>query len=201
MRPARLFLAASALTALAIMACAPSVDVRTLSAPDARFEGWHAFRMLPLPPRRDGRPGGGSNDPMVENSITSLALRQSIVQAFAERGYVLDDRDPDFDVAFYASARQKLDVTQWDYGYPYHPRWRTPLPPTERVTTYNEGSVVVDIVDARTHQLAWRGHGAAEITDEPREMMLRLRQVAVAVIGRFPRASAREIAQSRRTDP
>lgn len=194
MRPA-LILAAGGVLALATAGCGPSIEVRTLSAPDTRFETLHTFQILPLPARRDGQPGGGTTDPMVNNSITNLALRQSIVQAFQERGYTLDNRRPDFAVAFYASAMEKLDVTQWDYGYPYYPRWRFPLPPAERLTTYKEGSVVIDVVNAANGQLLWRGHGTAEVTDSPSEMTQRLRQVAVAVIGKFPRAPAHEVAR------
>lgn len=192
-----LLIAASGLLALATAGCGPSIEVRTLSAPDARVDAFHTFRILPQPPRRDVQPTPGTDDPMVNNSITNLALRQSIVQAFQDRGYVLDERRPDFAVAFYASATEKLDVTQWDYGYPYYPRWRQPLPPADRLTTYTEGSVVVDVIDPATRQLLWRGHGTAEVSDSPREMTKRLQQVAEKVIAAFPRATPREVAARR----
>ncbi len=192
-----LMLAATAALALAATACASEIDVRTMSAPDAKLTSLHTFRILPTPQRRDGAMGGGSNDPMVNNSIMNLALRKTVEQAFIDRGYVLEERNPDFAVAFYASATDKLDVTQWNYGYPYYPRWGRPLPPAEHVTTYKEGSVVIDIVQPTTNDLLWRGHGTAEVSEYPEEMSTRLRQVAVAVIGKFPRAAPREVATSR----
>lgn len=195
MRPTRFLTVAGGVLAIVSAGCGPSIEVRTLAAPDVRFEALHSFQLLPQPNRRDGQRGGGSNDPMVNNSITNLALRETIVQALQERGYLLDNRRPDFAVAFYASAEEKLDVTEWDYGYPFYPRWRHPLPSADRITVYNEGSVVIDVVDARSGQLLWRGHGTAEVSDVPAEMTQRLRQVAVAVIGKFPRAPTREVAR------
>ncbi len=192
----RLLLAAAGAMVLAA-ACASEIDVRTMSAPDVKLTSLHTFRILPTPQRRDGQVGRGTNDPMVSNSIMNLALRQTVEQAFIDRGYVLDERNPDFAVAFYASALEKLDVTQWNYGYPYYPRWRMPIPPAEHITTYKEGSVVIDIVHPGSNELMWRGHGTAEISDHPDEMSTRLRQVAVAVIGKFPRAAPREVATSR----
>ncbi len=196
MRKGLVLAAATGAIALAA-ACAPEIEVRTMSAPEVKLASLHTFRILPTPQRRDGQMGRGTNDPMVSNSIMNLALKQTVEQAFIDRGYVLDERNPDFAVAFYASAVDKLDVTQWDYGYPYYPRWRMPIPPADRITTYKEGSVVIDIVHPSSNDLMWRGHGTAEISEHPDEMSLRLRQVAVAVIGKFPRAAPREVASIR----
>ena len=187
------FVAGAALVA-AGTACQRGIEVRTMAAPDAGFGALHAFQMLPGPARRDGRPTTGADDPMIRNSIANRAIRERIVKTFQERGYVLDERKPDFAVAFYASAREKMDVTAWDYGYPFYPRWprypeRGPI-----VTTYTEGSVVVDVVKADTHELLWRGEGKAELSNDPAENVQQLAKAAAAIVERFPSATGRVIA-------
>jgi hypothetical protein len=178
---------------LAAAACAPAIEVRTIVAPDAGLSTLHSFRMLPGPERRDGRPVTGADDPMISNSIANRALRERIAKTFEDRGYLLDERNPDFAVAFYASARQKLDVNVWDYGYPFPPRWPR-YPAYHPVTQYIEGSVIVDVVHAGTRELLWRGEGRAVLSDDPSDNVKQLVKAAEAIVATFPEASKRVVA-------
>lgn len=184
---AALSAAAGGMLALAALGCAPSYQVHTLVAPDAQLTSLHTFRVLPTPPPRDGRNHAGAYDPMVNNSITNRALRTTIMQAFEGRGYVADGARPDFLVAVYASAHQKLDVTAWDYGYPYWPRWGWPhARMTDRVTEYTEGTVIVDVLRTATRDLLWRGSGTARLTQDPKQDAVALQKVARSIVQRFP---------------
>jgi hypothetical protein len=116
------------------------------------------------------------------------------VKAFEARGYTRDDRNADFGVAFYATAREKLDVTLWDYGYPVNPGWPTMPRPVQGVSQYTEGSVVIDVVQPRTGTLLWRGEGKAELSAEPADNVKQLVKVVDAIIDHFPHASARVVA-------
>lgn len=187
-------LVAGACLALATVACAPAIEVRTMVAPDAGLSTLRTFRMMPGPTRRDGRPVTGADDPMISNSIANRALKERIMKTFEDRGYMLDERNPDFAVAFYASAREKLDASAWDYGYPFPSHWpRYPLP-MPVVTQYTEGSVIVDVVHPSTHELLWRGEGRAVLTDDPSENVKQLAKAAEAIVSHFPRASSRIVA-------
>lgn len=176
-------------------ACAHSYDVHTVQSPDASVTGLRTFRVLPVPPARDGRAGAGSYDPMVDNSITNRALRATIAEAFAARGYLASENQPDFVVAVYASATEALDVTRWDYGYPHWPRGGPPWP-GEQVVSYTEGTVIVDVVDPRSRELIWRGSGSARMSEDPAEDTKELERVAKAIVRRFPRAAPRVLAHA-----
>ena len=132
-----------------------------MAAPDAGFTALHTFQMLPGPARRDGQAATGVDDPMISNSIANRAIREQIVKAFEGRGYTRVERNADFAVAFYATAREKLDVNAWDYGYPFYPGSPRYPRPVERVTTYTEGSVIIDVIKPVTRDLLWRGEGKA----------------------------------------
>jgi len=178
---------------LAAGACRSSIEVRTMAAPDAGLATLHSFQMLPGPARRDGRPVTGSDDPMIANSIANRAIREQIQKAFMDRGYSLDERLPDFAVAFYATSREKLDVGLWDYGYPFYPGWPRYPRPTQ-ITQYTEGSVIVDVVRPVTRELLWRGEGRAALSDDPSENVSQLMKTAAAIIAKFPKASPRTVA-------
>jgi hypothetical protein len=181
------------MSALAAASCAPMINVQTMVAPDARLEGLQTFRVLPVPRPVDGQ-RLPSDDPMVNNSIANRTLRETLVNAFERRGYIERDTRPDFAVAFYASTREQLDVTRWDYGYPYSPRWRWPYRGREVVTTYTEGTVIVDVIDPARRELLWRGEGVTELTDDATENIARLQDAVDKVVARFPRAVVRPVA-------
>lgn len=184
-------LAIYASLAIATAGCASSIEVRTMEAPDAGLSALHTFRMLPGPARRDGRPVTGADDPMISNSIANRAIRERIVKALQGHGYAIKDQGPDFAVAFYATTRTKLDVTVWDYGYPFSPGWpRRPIP-QERVVPYTEGSVIIDVINPATKTLLWRGEGKATLSDDPSENVKQLSKAAEAIIGKLPHATNR----------
>jgi len=185
-------LAAPAALVLALTACA-SVDVRTVTNPGANLTALHTFAVMPQPDQR--LPAAQSNDPMLVNSISNRALRADLVKAFENRGYALSDK-PDFTVAYYASTKEKLDVTYWDYGYRYYPSWWDGPGFYDRgyapsVTEYTEGTVIVDVVDPNTRELLWRGQGVAAVSDDEAKYEQDLWKTVTAILEKFPRAVAR----------
>jgi len=96
-------------------------------------------------------------------------------------------------VAYYATAKDKLDIIRWDYGYPWWPRWwrgwgpRGPVGPMEE-TEYAPGTVVLDVIDPMTRELLWRGKGFASLSDHGRAYELRLQKAIAAIVAKFPRA-------------
>lgn len=180
----------AAVATLAGTACGPAIEVHTVVSPDAGLGYRRTFRVLPAPRHRVPEPLW-SNHPMIENSIVNRALRGNLVQGFERRGYVVDDSNPDFVVAYYASARDKLEVSHWDYGYQWRPRWwrgwgRDWYGPA--VTRYTEGTVIIDVLEANTKELLWRGQGVAVVLGDEQQYLAELAETVTAILQRFPPA-------------
>jgi hypothetical protein len=172
--------------AVALVSCGSGIRVSTMVAPSANLSGLSRFRVLTPPERRDGR--REPYDPMLVNSITNNALHADLEQAFRSRGYTLDPLNPDFNVAYYSSAREKLDVTMWDYGY--RPRWGGwGRPPGYTARPFTEGTLIVDVVNAKTNELLWRGRATAEVSDDLNQFQKDLGRVASEIVKKFPTAS------------
>jgi len=181
---------AAAAAVLALAACA-SVDVRTATSPDANLGALRTFSVMPNP-ERPPQFAPSKNDPMLVNSISNRALRADLVKGFQGRGYALAD-NPDFAVAYYASTTQKLDVTYWDYGYPFYPGWWGGGAPgwgpyDSTVTQYTQGTVIVDVINAKTKELLWRGSGVATVSDDEAKYEQDLWKTVTAVLEKFPQA-------------
>jgi hypothetical protein len=190
-------LAAAVPLALAATGCGPSVHVRTIVAPDTRLSAMHTFSMLPAAEPRNNRNRRQGDNPMISNSIAHRSIRAQIVRSLEERGYVLDETHPDFAVAFYASSYERLDLTDWDYGYPFYPPWSRRGRRAQVVTEYTVGTVIVDAISPRTRELMWRGEGRAALSDDPGVVVRELADAAAAIMRKFPRAAERVVAARR----
>jgi hypothetical protein len=178
-------LAAPAALILALAGCA-SVDVRTVKSPDANLRSLQTFNVMPNPkPRQPGVQA--ESDPMLVNSVSNRALRADLVKGFEGRGYGVSEK-PDFTVAYYASTKEKLDITYWDYGYANYPGWWGPGygfdAPT--ATQYTQGTVIVDVVNPNTNELLWRGQGVATVSDNEPQYEEQLWKTVKAILDKFP---------------
>ncbi|MEA2551827.1 MAG: hypothetical protein QOJ65_3 [Fimbriimonadaceae bacterium] len=112
-----------------------------------------------------------SNDPLSTNTIEAGRIQNALAAQLAANGFSQAPQNPDFIVAFYARSREKTQVVNagfapgfgfgsgfgWGYGIPYRARWRWGYGPDIWTTTYTQGCVMADVIDARTNDLVWRG--------------------------------------------
>jgi hypothetical protein len=185
----------AAILVAAATACNP-VTVRTTEAPDAHLSKLSTFTIA-TPTVKKANAVSDNNDPMLSNSISNQALRQDLTADFQAKGYTLTTSSPTFAVAYYASAQQKLDVTDWDYGYRfwgYHRFWRGYGYPEETVQQYTQGSVIVDVIDPATKELLWRGQGQADVSQDPATYASELAKTVQAIVAKFPAAGG-QVAQ------
>lgn len=104
---------------------------------------------------------------------------------------------PDFYVRYHVVFEEKIDPRSYDdiYGYGFYRRgyYRHPFSPffygpNAGVRTYNQGSLIIDIYDAKTNQPLWRGVSEKRLSRgmSPRDQRAVLAQAAVEVISAFP---------------
>jgi hypothetical protein len=168
-----------------------------MTAPNVKVTQFRTFHLLPTPLRRDGVRKTGAYDPMVNNSLANRALRQTVANEFEALGYVDVEWSPEFVVAVYATTHARLDPGIWAYGYLYWPQWWSMTIPDQTLTTFDEGTVVVDVVDPETLELLWRGSARASIGSDPLENAKQVVTIAAAIIDRFPRAKPIVVASKR----
>lgn len=93
-------------------------------------------------------------DPRLDNNqFFRDYLRGAIERKLAANGFELAaDGEPDLLVHYHASVNQRVDVYGADqpYGYCYQNC-------DARVVEFEQGTLVVDLVDRRTNKVVWRG--------------------------------------------
>jgi hypothetical protein len=91
------------------------------------------------------------------------------------------EANPDVHVVYYASA-QETSFNMSEHGYSYGSRWQWGggMKSDTAVQTYPKGTIVVDIWEAKTQRLIWRGvatgvvdKGSGKVTQEIQKMFLK----------------------------
>jgi Domain of unknown function (DUF4136) len=122
-------------------------------------------------------------DPMLSTSLVGRAIRQDLSSAFTDRGYQAVEGTPDFYVAYYAGTGRVVDTRASEKSY-----HTTGQKITTQTYEYPAGTIVVDVVDARSNSLVWRGTGIAEIPKDPNDYARAIHETVEKVVGTFPSA-------------
>jgi hypothetical protein len=99
-------------------------------------------------------------------SLAEQEMRAALERSLAQKGLTpATNGPPDFLISYHSKQQQRVQVTPgygygWGYGWGY--RWGG----FPDVTTYTEGTLVVDFIDPSTNQVFWRGT-AQRVVEHP----------------------------------
>jgi Domain of unknown function (DUF4136) len=170
--------------ALAILfaGCATSPDVRTDFDPAAHFASYHTYTWL-------GKPTGIS--PLVEQRIV-----QGVDAHLQAKGWQPASSADTADVAVVANTvtqqQTTLDTFYTGGGYAGW-GWRGGMgmgTSTTTVRTYTQGTLIVDLFDAKTKQAIWRGTGTATVPKSPTDVTATVQAALDKMFANFPPGSA-----------
>jgi hypothetical protein len=147
------------------------------------FSSYATFAWLP-------QPQGMSGDARVDNPLIAERVRNAIDRTLTSKGYrPASETPPDFLVGYFLSLEQKIDIRTIDryYGAGRYRGWGTVGYETH-VTQYEEGTLVIDVVDGKAERLVWRGSGSRRISRSPtpQKTTQRVNEVVEAILARFP---------------
>jgi hypothetical protein len=92
--------------------------------------------------------------------------------------------DADLSVVYNVGAKERVSVQGYDYGYGRY-RWGGGTVRYD-TTTYTEATVVVDLVDAKTHSLVWRGTASDTVSDKPEKNEKKIQKAAEKMFKKYP---------------
>ncbi|MGI9627432.1 MAG: DUF4136 domain-containing protein [Longimicrobiales bacterium] len=171
---------------LAMGGCA-TTNLSTDYNPNADFSAYNTFAWLEDP--------GTVDDARLTGDLVSRRIQLAIETAMIERGFNKVDAPEDASVAvgYHASLSDRVDVTTmqtyngyWGrHGWGYPGYWGTSHTTTNE---YTEGTLIVDVFDTSTRELAWRGVAEGRVRDaaEPTERQERLTDILRDLLSDFP---------------
>lgn len=166
------------------MSCAPSVSVKYDYDKETDFASLKTFDWLPVPTT-----AVGSVKAAVErNSLLDKRVKTAVNEQLVAKGLTQNAGNPDVLVTYHVGVDDKINVTDWGYGYAGYGRYYGMGPSTVDVYQYKEGTLLIDIIDAKSKQLIWRGAGTGTVDPEaPAEKReQRLNNAIARIMANFP---------------
>lgn len=107
------------------------------------------------------------SDPVLDSPLLGQRVRQAVVRELQERGYVQVEENPDFFVTYHTAEREEERPGSGAYmslgyghGYGYYghsPYYGSSVVLDLTPRSFLEGTLIIDIVNARSDELVWRG--------------------------------------------
>lgn len=111
------------------------------------------------------------------NPFLDSRIKNAIEFYLTEAGLVEDPEDPDILVTYFGESEDQVVFNTTTYGMGYgpgwgwSPYWRSGFTySTTTPHTYTEGTLVIDIWDARTKKVIWRGSATSVLKGDPQKI-------------------------------
>ncbi len=150
---------------LAVAGCSSTPTVLVNADPTVDFYQYKTYGFMPTL----------STDNANYESMESNFLKVAVAQELDRRGLLYSD-NPDLLVNFYINTKEKIrsrstPTTGAYYGYRagYYDPWRgygAHMGYETRIEQYTEGTLNIDVVDAKQKKLVWEGAVGGRVTDK-----------------------------------
>ena len=144
---------------------------------DAPFETFQTFQWKPV---RAGAEGGAMTE------LIQKRVERSAVMYLGDAGLKEATTDPDLLVVAHLGVADKVNVTDWGYSYS-RDYWGYGGRNID-VYTYQEGTLIIDLIEAESTELVWRGW-ATKVVDgksSPEQVDQEVDRVVAAILSRYP---------------
>jgi len=125
-------------------------------------------------------------DPFAHQRFVAAVDRE-----LAAAGFQKASSNPDVYITYHADDEENtvIDTNHFDYGYGDSWYWGGGMgmgSSTNTVRTYTTGTLVLDMWDASTKKLVWRGVASDTVSDDPAKNAKKIDQVAKKLFESYP---------------
>lgn len=159
--------------------CSREISVYADYDPDYDLWEYTTFDWAP-----NTNPEAGKN-PLYHNELNNKRIKSVALEQLNMRGYKLKTEKPDLILYHYIVIEEKAAIVTEPYGYYYGPYWRQMK---TDVYPYRKGTLILDLMDAKTHNLIWRGWAVSLIDEnyDSREIERLIKSAVVRIFKNFP---------------
>jgi hypothetical protein len=127
----------------------------------------------------------------VENPLMDERVLKAIEAQMAAKGFTEAKENPDIYITYHASHQEQKTYTTDNFGYGYGMRWGGGMgTSTTRAYTYEKGTLVVDMYDAKEKKLRFRGSATETISDKPEKNAEKINKMMEKLFKKYPPKSS-----------
>ncbi len=171
--------------ALVFAGCASTPNTYSNAAPNVDFALYSTFGFFDRL----------STDHGDYESMETNFLKVAVAQQLDRRGFSYTDSSPDLLINYYLHTKQKITSRSvprgagayYEYRDPFYDTWGGYGGYETRIEQHTEGTLHIDVVDAKTKRLLWEGAIVGRITDRAiRNLEQSIDEAVAAAMANFP---------------
>jgi hypothetical protein len=129
-------------------------------------------------------------DPRLDPAMIDKRIRGAVDAELAARGYEkAGSRPPQLLVAYHLAMERRVDRVQIDHVQGYGAGRGTPVAGSQMAASYEQGTLILDLLDPASQRLLWRGSAQGQIIPDldPAERQQRINEAVRRILDRLPR--------------
>lgn len=138
-------------------------NIKTEFDQNTDFSDYHRFSWI-APERTE------VSDPILDSQLLSERVHRAVTQVLGDKGYQRVSDAPDFLITYHTASKSKLRTSPFSvsFGYSrfYSPWEHSVIFNDPQMESYEEGILMLDVTDAHTNRLIWRGWDRSILTQE-----------------------------------
>ena len=169
---------------LVLIASCSSISVKHDYDREANFVALKKFAWMQQPTTAMG----DARAAMQRNTLLDQRIKNAVNGQLVGKGLRQDSNNPDFLIAYHVGIQDKIDVTTSGYAYAGRGRYYGWAGGRVDVHQYQEGTLIVDFVDAKSKQLIWRGTAqkALDPNPTPEKIEKNIGEAVAKMLEKFP---------------
>ena len=167
------------ITAILLVRCS-TISVMQDYDPEYDFSKLKTFGFLPIPEEAG------------IDQLNANRFGDAIKNEMTAKGYTVSE-NADFGVALLFGKQTKTNITSYGYGYgPYWGRYGGTT--NVDVSQYDEGTLIIDVIDMNKKELVWRGTGTGVIDPNAtvEERTANINNAVAQILAQFPPTPAQK---------
>jgi hypothetical protein len=163
---------------LILTACSSHVYVYSDHDPQTDVSLFSRYRWLDVPNIEANR------NPIYYNELNDKRIKSAVNMQLQNKGYTMGRSDAEFIVHYHIIVKEKGIVYTEDLGYCYSKYW---MDERRYLYQYSEGTLIIDVMNARTNDLIWRGWAVSAFDfDTPADIENLMRSSVDRIFTQFP---------------
>ena len=120
------------------------------------------------------------------SDLDKRRILKAVESELLAKGFIKSEQ-PDLLVNIFTKARQKVDIYNNNYYMGWHPWYYGPNFGTH-ISKYTEGTLFVDLIDAKSKELAWQGIGSGALTSSynVNKKEARIKEFVAEIMAKYP---------------
>ena len=162
---------------LLVFTSCSTVKVATDYDKEVNFNQYHSFAFY--------KPG---IDKAKISDLDKKRILRAIESELSIKGMTKSET-PDLLISIFTKERERVDVynNNFGYGWGWHPWYYGSYYGGSSVSRTSEGTLFIDLIDAKSNNLVWQGMGSADLKIQNMEKKeARIREIVREILAKYP---------------